>query len=82
MVLSIMRGVICCLVPIGMMFKLVALLQAQVLALHVTMPELTTLVTALDRLDDYQQRAKECLRYSRMLASPVKTTPSKCLICS
>lgn len=36
--------------------------QVQVLALHVTMPELTTLLTALDRLDDYQQRAKECLR--------------------
>ena len=38
------------------------MLQAQVLVLHVTMPELTTLVSALDRLDDYQQRAKECLR--------------------
>ena len=36
--------------------------QAQAVALHVTMPELTTLIGALDRLDDYQNRAKECLR--------------------
>ena len=37
--------------------------QAQVVGLHVTMPELTTLIGALDRLDDYQQHAKECLRW-------------------
>lgn len=36
--------------------------QAQAVALHVTMPEVTTLIGALDRLDDYQNRAKECLR--------------------
>lgn len=37
--------------------------QAQAVALYVTMPELTTLNGALDRLDDYQNRAKECLRW-------------------
>ena len=37
-------------------------MQAQAVALHVTMPELTTLNGALDRLDDFQNRAKECLR--------------------
>lgn len=37
-------------------------MQAQAVALHVTMPELTTLNGALDRLDDYQNRAKDCLR--------------------
>ena len=47
-----------------------SLLQAQVLALHVTMPELTNLVAALDKLDDYQQRAKDCLRYIMSTQSP------------
>ena len=36
--------------------------QAQADALHVTMPEATTLAAALDRLDNFQQRAKEYLR--------------------
>lgn len=44
-------------------------MKAQVLALHVTMPELTTLVAALDRLEDFQQRAKECLRTRPALAT-------------
>ena len=40
----------------------VCVTQAQAEALHVAMPEVTTLTNALDRLDNFQQRAKECLR--------------------
>lgn len=41
---------------------LCCVMQAQADALHVAMPEVTTLSNALDRVDNFQQRAKECLR--------------------
>ena len=53
-------------------------MQAQADALHVTMPEVATLTNALDRVDNFQQRAKECLRYYLVLII-YKSCPPLCL---